>query len=550
MPLSLQEIKKYIEQPQNADFIKRANEIRKKHELHVNGMHVTKWLDKIEGIENDDYKSLREALAQPITLPECNRIITGENKVFTARGGGRFYDFSNDRDKDNFKQFIKEVRKGQPMHKFMQNDWKRYVNYDPSGILLVEIHPESEELEITYKSSESLYDIGFESATKIEYIIFNPVTDEQGNQIYRVIDDSFDYLIKQEQTGITIIEDETFQNPWEFVPATFISDRIDKKSTAFDTHISESMIYADDLLLDYTIYKIYKLKMGIPYVWEYESQCSTCKGSGYITHTNGNDSTCGTCKGTGYDNHNRSVADIKILPLPEEGEPAIIPPAGYVQPDLETWTKFEDTMQSEAEKMYSAVWGETAIVNRERNNVTAREVEIRENSKESKLNDISENAERVEKRLTDIYGLYYFPGTYQGAIINYGRDYYTKSSDELIKEYQEALEKELPTSNLNDILERYFHTIYGRSPQRLNSAIIELKAKPFYHWQPDKIQAAGVNEIDYLKNLYFDEFKVWYEQNKEFFGVSTLEDVQKELDTWIVQKVPNNNTNIEQDERD
>lgn len=535
MPLSLEEIKAYIEEPQNKEFIACANKIRRKHELHVNGMHVTKWLDHIEGIENDNYKSLREALAQPITLPECNRIITGENKVFSARGGGRFYDFSGDRDKESFKQILKDVRKGQSIQTFMQKDWKRYVNFDPSGILLAEINPKTEGLEITYKSSEYLHDIGYKSAQTINYIIFKPVQDEFGNNIYRVIDDSFDYLIKQEQTTFSIIEEQTFANPWGFVPATFISDRVDKENSAFDTHISEALIYGNDLLLDYTIYKIYKLKQGVPFVWEYASQCSTCQGSGYV---NNSEHECGTCKGTGYDNHNRSVADIKVLPIPEEGEPSIVPPVGYVQPDLNTWTKFEETMQDYREKMYSAVWGEISVVNRERSNITAREVEIRENSKESKLNDISENAENVERRLTDIFGYYYFPGSYQGSIINYGRDYYTKSSDELIREYEEGLEKGLPTSNLNDILERYFHTIYGRSPQRLNAAIIEMKAKPFYHWQPEKIQSAGVNELDYSKNLYFDEFKIWYEQNKEKFGVTTLEQVQAELDKWIVIKMP------------
>jgi hypothetical protein len=547
MPLSLEEIKAYIQEPQNSEFIKEANRIRRKHELHVNGMHVTKWLDKIEGIENDDYISLREALALPITVPESNRIITAENKVFTARGGGRFYDFTNDRDKEEFREILKDVRKGLSMHSFMQKDWKRYVNYDSSGILLVEINPEDESLYITYKSSEYLHDVSYKSAQEIDYIIFKPYTDEQGYQVYRVIDDSYDYLIKEKNGVYSIDEDNTFENIWGFVPGTFISDRIDKKEKAFDTHISEAMIYADSLLLDHTIYRIYKIKQGIPFVWQYQRACSNCNGSGYVDKSEG--TTCGSCSGKGYDNINRAASELITLPMPEEGEPSIIPPAGYVQPDLETWRQFETTMQGEKEKMYSSVWGEISVIDRQRNNITAREVEIRENSKESKLNDISDNAEKVEKRLTDIFALFYFPGSYEGSIINYGRDYYTKSSDELIMEYEDGLQKSLPSTELTNILERYYHTLYSRSPQKLNESIINLKAKPFYHWSPERLLSMNVAQEDYLKNLYFDEFKVWYEKNKKMFGVSTLDEVQAELDKWIVEKIPQDiNTNIEQDE--
>lgn len=540
---SLEQIIAFIEQPKNEEMLVRANQIRKKHELHVSGIGLDEYIDKIQGVENEDAVSLRRALGKVITQPESNKIITVENKIFTARGGGRLYDFSNDKDKEFFRsQILTNVKSGISLHTYMRKVWKELVNIDPSGLLLAEINKD-QEVFITYKSSESIYDIGFTSATNIEYIIFKPEIvkekDTSGKshdvKIYRVIDDSFDYLIWNRGTEFRIIEEQTFTNPWGYVPGSFISDRRDKKSRAYTTHIEEAMIYADDMLLDYTIYKIYKVKQGIPYHWQYEIACKTCEGSGQIDYK---DSTqlCTVCNGSGVTNNNRDIADILILPIPEDGDVPLTPPAGFVQGDLQTWKQFEETIDSEALKMYAAVWGELSFVDKERKNVTASEVIIRENSKESKLNEISDNEENVETKLTNIFGNFYFPNTYQGAIINNGRNFNIKTSTELLDEYKGGLESGISSTQLTEILEAYYFSLYNRSPQKLNESIIKLKTKPFFHWQPDKLQQANVNEIDYLKNLYFDEFVVWYEQEKEKLGTSTLADVQKEFDKWIVKK--------------
>ena len=51
--LTLEEIKEQIESnnPENREMLERANTIRKKHELHVCGIGLDSYLDKIQGIE-------------------------------------------------------------------------------------------------------------------------------------------------------------------------------------------------------------------------------------------------------------------------------------------------------------------------------------------------------------------------------------------------------------------------------------------------------------------------------------------------------------------
>ena len=171
---SIDEIKSLIKDPINKDMLERAQEIRAKHELHVSGIGLDSYLDKIQGIENDNAVSLRRAL-----------------------GGGRFYDFSNDRDKNNFiSKILANVKNEMSMRTYMQKVWRELVNTDPNGLIMGEITTDGQNVNLTYKSSDSIHDIAYRGAQKIEYIIFKPEIDKDSVKFYRVIDDSFDYLIK------------------------------------------------------------------------------------------------------------------------------------------------------------------------------------------------------------------------------------------------------------------------------------------------------------------------------------------------------------------
>lgn len=541
---SLGQIKSLIDSPINEHMLKRANELLVKHQLHVSGIGLDDYIDKIQGIENDDAVSLRRALGKVITQPETQKIITVQDKVFSARGGGRFYDLSNESQESFFKQeILSDVKNGMSIRTYMSKIWKELVNVDANGLIMAEISQEGKVF-FSYKASSEIHDIAFKGAQKIEYVIFKPEEKKDGNY-YRVIDDKFDYLIKIRGKEISIVEEQTYPNPWGYVPATFISDRLDKQSNGYTTHIQEAMIAADDMLLDYTIYKIYKTRIGIPLHWQYERECGTCEGSGTVLDKNSQtDIQCTSCGGHGVANYNKDVSEIIVIPIPESDDVPIVPPAGFVQPDLESWTKYEETIEKEARKMYEVVWGESSVIESDRRNITATELVVRDNSKESKLNEMSDNEENVEQFLTDVLGDFYFSGSYKGSLVNNGRHYVTKSSEELLNAYKEGIQSELPTSQLNEIITDYYYSMYMRNPQKLNASLVKLQTKPFFHWQPAKMQDANVNELDYNKNLYYDEFSVWYELNKEKFGITTVEKVQSALDTWIVNKIPKEEINI------
>jgi len=298
------------------------------------------------------------------------------------------------------------------------------------------------------------------------------------------------------------------------------------------------MNYADDMLLDYTMYKVYKTRIGIPIHWQYKRACGHCKGSGQMLDKDDNITSCVYCEGSGTNNHNRDISEIFVLPYPEEGDADLRPPAGFVIPDLQSWSKYEETIDREASKMYESVWGESSVIETDRRNITASELLVRDTSKENKLNEVNENAENVEKFITDVFGLFHYPNSYKGAIVANGRNYDLKSATELEKEYKEAIEKDLPTTKLNKILENLYYTLYKHAPQKLTENLNELYTKPFFHWKPERLQKIEIPREDRYKNLYYDQFKVYFELTKGKFAFSTIEQINDELNKWIVTKMP------------
>ena len=75
-----------IENPFNSKIIERGKEIKKEHELHVQGKNLKKFLKKIDKIENQEALELREKLANEITLTLTSQTLKPINKVFSASG--------------------------------------------------------------------------------------------------------------------------------------------------------------------------------------------------------------------------------------------------------------------------------------------------------------------------------------------------------------------------------------------------------------------------------------------------------------------------------
>jgi len=530
---NVDQIGEVIENPRNRDALDRGIEIKDKHLLHTTGIGLDNWLDIIQGIENEDAVSLRRALANANTVPDMAQVIRPMDKVFTAKGGAKHYFFSNENNELIFRNnILGNAWNGQSLNDWMQEVWKEKVNIDPFGLAFIEVSNKvADQTNLTYKSVYDIYDIEYLNTTNIEYVIFQPELLEKGIKKYRVVDDAFDYTVMQDGENFTIVEDETYPNYFGIVPAVILSNNTDKVlNKTKTTWVWESMIPADDKLLDATIHKLYKIIQGKPYVWEYERACNACV-KGYKD----NGEKCDICGGSGQAK-NRSVTDIFIVPIPQEGEQPITPPVGYIQPDIKTWKQQEETLEMLGVRMFTATWSGASFVEKTKTNTTAFEVSVKKDPENNKLSRVSSNAELVEQAITDMLGSFHYPDTYEGSIIRYGKRFSIMDSSDLWEIYKSAVQSEAPPETLNQILTEYYYTLYENNNQELKRALNILSTKPFFHYNPKQVKEFEPLKIDYFKYLYYDQFLVNYEKTKMIHD-SSIEEIQEALNTFAEEKL-------------
>lgn len=556
----LNEIVKLICNPKNGDAIAYSRNNSKQHQRHISGKFLSEYLKQQAGFETDAEYSLRKENTQPYTKAIMEGVMKPFDKIFSARGGSRNIDISDNLRLD-FAKKLNNVARGLSMREYMQTIWKPLVNIDCFGLLMVNSFLNEfgeKDSKVVYKSSFDLLDIGYSSFQKIEYIIFEPIELKVGEKkylLYRVFDDNYDTMILfhgndktklESYTAIEVGESfhgyKSFENVFTLntettvVPAIFISQRANAYDLKVnDTWISEAIPYANDFITDKLNNNLYKLKQGFPYVWEYATACPMCKGEGTIDV----DKTCPKCDGTGV-NPNRRISDRYIVPVPEEGDQTITPPAGYIQPDLETWKKQEETLDRLKKDIVESVWGNGTSVNNLTGKATATEVIVKAEPQMDRLELISNNAEIVENFITNLLGFYYYGNSFKGANIQYGKRYDVKSTTELWNEYLSSKEKDVDTFLLNELLAEYYYSLYKNAPEQLEKSVKALKVKPFFHLSIEQLNNIRefVVQSDYLGNLYFDSF--WNSITPEERKNKTTEQLKEMLKTFIVQNIINN----------
>ena len=322
-----------IKEPKNKVLPKMVSYHNKLNML-VNGVGVDAYLEKIEGYENKGQKELRTKVAMS-TKHVLTALIRGFDKVFTARGGSAYYSLSPNQEAA-FKEVLNDIVSGQSFKGWLRHTWMNKYITDPNGLVYFEVSDDW--TYPTYKSITSILDY-MVNGTRPEYIIFKSHKQDEGGEYYRVVDDTFDRIVRVRGQDIIEVEDETYENHWGYVPALTCSDipdpNFDMKLSPIDGVVELAMEY----LRDMSIHSIYKFLHGYPVCWRYVEDCRFCDGTGKC---DGED--CTRCDGIGK-RLSKDVSDVLGLEFPREGETTITPPAGYISPDLGTWQEQREEMK-------------------------------------------------------------------------------------------------------------------------------------------------------------------------------------------------------------
>lgn len=547
------EILDLVEKPKAKNLLERGRLIYKNHRLHLKGEGLLDFLSRIEGFENKTQFDLRKKLAKPATVPVFAKETDMMNKVFSAQGFTRYYQFTpstQERFSQDFTAYLNsDIGDGLTLRQWMRDVWLDKVNFDCNGVFMLELPKEQKgalpEPYLTFRSVEDIHDILFKGGT-IEYIIFkNELKDKDGVPYceYRVVDSMFDYIVVAKDGNYTIDRERTIPNVWGYVPAKFISNQRDSKSIARTTYIWKSIDTADEYLLEASVHSITKKLHGFPRYWERQRGCNKCGGTGGIMYTDIDGITplrreCGDCKGTGQ-LMKSDVSDKIIVPtLTANGQPDNVPVGGYIQIDNETTRTQVEFLDRLEHIIHKGIWANREDDKKQTEADTATGVMVDVQSIWDKLFLISENAQEVERFVVNGIGSVRYGSDYLGSIINYGKKYYIRTANEVEQLYKTAKESGMSSALLDAYLEELIYVRFGNDPLELDRQLKLKVLEPFVHLSVKEVsEMQGVPVTDKAMKLYFSDFIDRYEEEEKPITVATIKEVQDKMKVYLKEKV-------------
>lgn len=520
MILTIEQIIQFIKNPQNKEWIERACEIHEQHELHVKGEMdcVLSRVQKIVGIENKDALELRKQLAKPFTMPVLANAMARFKRIFSAKGTVKDYKVSTEQGKQNLIKILED----EGLDEYISQKWATNVENDPNGLIFFEVSKDGARCYPTIIESEALHDIGILNQTRIEYIIFKPVQTEYGKKEYRIIDDSFDYLVIEDKDNYTIDPLRTIPifEGWGRVPAFINSNRYDiQEFENYNSYIFEAITDLDIYFENATVKAVSVLKSAFPREWSIAVACQVCNGAGVVP----TGEVCPSCKGSKNGNKHLDAADVIVF-NPEMHEKDPRPAAGIVPRPIDILEYQDKNLENIALRIHNAIWGGESNAVKKSLDKTAYEISVNEQSVYAKLDMKSKGADIVETEMTNYFGLFYLGAAYQGCNIVRSNQYNFQTKEEAFNNYQIAREKKVNSTILTQLYADYLSTAYERNPNEFRRDLKQLQIKPFFHNTPDElITWTWLNDIELCKNIYFEEFVMLMELTKPLFEYSTEE---------------------------
>jgi len=520
------------------DWITVSRKYTTKLDVHINGIGTAEYLDNITGYENERQYILRKKYATSNKFVFEN-LLRSVDKVFSANGGSTIVETKTDASNKLLKIKLSDISGGNSIRQWVENIQSNKYYSDPSGITLFEW--DKEKLYPTLKSIYSIFNYSSDGR-KLDWIVFEPEKrkDSNGAEIagdfYRVIDDSFDYIVHVIDENITIIENETFINPWGYVPAITNSDILDSTLTRHISPIDPVVELADHYLRTTSVKNIYEFLHGYPVFWAYVQPCRACDGTGLY-----DGQSCNVCGGDGH-SFSKDVSDIfKLNPPTSTEEPKIAPDvAGYVAPDLTTWEEQRTELDWLWGLMHFSMWGTAQQEKADNETATAAFIDVQPVN--DRLNKFADAFEQTEKFMTDVIAEFYIRENYKGSSVNYGRRFLVEPPDVIWKKYETAKLNNAPKISLDYLLIQFYQSEFKNDAKQMIVSQKGLKIEPFIHKSDEQINSLPVADDDKLAKFYFNEF--WRTLTVDEILISDVDAIKNKFKSYLKTKKLNNGQEI------
>jgi len=496
----------------------------------VNVKNVSGYLNQIEGYENSRQYSLRQkfATSNKFIFEDLLRPV---DKVFSANGGSVIIKTKTEQSENIVNEKIQNFNGGYSLRKWLETTQSNKYYSDPSGLIFFEW--DAKETKPTFKDIFSVRNYSSDGR-KIEWVLFEPYNKknqygvELPGEYFRFVDGSNDYLFRKLDKLIQLVEDETYPNPWGYVPAITNSNLKDSTLKYNISPVDTIIELADHYLRTTSVKNIYEFLHGYPIFWAMVEPCRRCDGTGLYEGK-----TCTKCNGEGH-TFRKDVSDVlKIKPPTNADQPKLAPDiAGYIQPDLETWREQRAELEWLKTLMYFTLWGTTY---ERADNETATAAFIDVQPVNDRLNKFADAYEQTEKLITDIIGTFYVQGNYEGVSVNYGRRFLVEPPDKVWQKYQDAKAKGAPKISLDYLLIQFYQSEFKDDMQNLAIAQKGVLIEPFVHKTDEEISSLQVVAADKLRKFYFNEF--WKTLDKTDILIKDVQSLNQIFDAFMLTKV-------------
>ena len=536
---AIEAIKKH--EPITKEFQKMREDSKELKAL-VNGEDfIDELLEKIEFIESDKKAKARMKYSRSIQDTYA-RIFQPIDNIYYATGGIKEYEIENKDLKIKYLKKIANIRDGKTLSEWVQTKAIQLFNTDPNGLIFLE-YVTNPTLDVypTYKSINSVryYE---KRGQQVEFVLFEPFTIET-KTYYRIVDDEWDRTFLKDGLEWILQPEMSFVHPFGECPALVCSNISHVGEKEMLPAINNIIGLSKELARDQSILTLYKIFKGLPLFWKVIQMCGDCGGTG-----KSGEEKCGTCNGHGKYVGKNDVTDVIEVPLPEGDEKLLTGDniGGYLSPDLNTWEKFEESIDKLEEKMYKSHWG-TSFGIRTNNNVekTATEIIFDKQPFENQLNKYADYVEHIEWKLSEwILNLFDVQkNKLESAItINLGRRYVIESYDVLLERYELAVKAQSNNIILDKLFEEFLFSKFRNNPIDLQICLTKAKCEPYLHTTLEKVLLIFGNEEAQRKVLFQEfwigvidysnvekiksDFEVWFQKNK-----ITLPKVEETKDT-------------------
>ena len=481
-------------------------------------------IKRIEFLEDDDKALARKKYSRNI-VDLFERLLRPLDNIYTSTGGAKHYHNLSDVQIDDLTSHLDSVRGDKGLETWLKDTWLKTLHTDPSGIVYLEydavlgIKPQP-----CYKSINTIRNY-MANGQRLEVLLFEPKKIKSGNQ-WTVVDSKSVYTINEIGDAYTIVDQ--FDHEFGVVPAVINST---------DEHIgyedrlsplSKVLAVATEYCRDLSSRTIYKALAATPRRWRFEdgndSNCPACHGLGQ----DGEGNSCSTCGGSGHVRTKSDVTTEDILAIPEDGQSSIVPPSGYVSPDLAFLSDSRIEQKELEDLIFETHWG--AIIDTQAS-ATATEIVVNTQPITMRLNSYSDKAQKTEALLTEMIANHLFLAKNKDekvASIHYGRNFIIESLDSVLTRYENAKEKSDNSIILDRLYHEYLLTKFSGDEVGLNLAILKSKVEPYIHYNSEQLfDLMGKKEA--AKQIMFGD---WWKNIDTLFD-KTKEQLLSEYNTYF-----------------